>query len=228
MALNDLELSLMAFPQSWNATTQQLSVNLLMLPVGSPLTPLGTGPQFGGTTVYLKVSFIAGLAALPSTTSLIALSLPYVATPPVGAVSLLESLPGRLAPGTTISTAAPNALASTVRILKSLPTSYTQAFPFERPASTDIIFGDWLRSGRSVSGAVVSDAATSAARDHDLGRTHRLRLASAAARHGGWPHLSSNVECSCCNSSKWWLALLLIGHLRRNTPVGGRLQRQSR
>ena len=60
MALSDLELSLMAFPQNWNAATQQLSVNLLMLPVGSPLAPLGTGPQFAGTTAYLKANFIAG------------------------------------------------------------------------------------------------------------------------------------------------------------------------
>jgi hypothetical protein len=142
MALNDLELSLMAFPQNWNAATQQLSVNLLMLPVGSPLTPLGTGPQFGGTTVYLKANFIAGLAALPSTASAIALTLPYVATPPVGAVSLLQSLPGRLAPGTMISSAAPNTLASTVRIRKSLPDSYINAFPFERPGSSDVLIGD--------------------------------------------------------------------------------------
>jgi hypothetical protein len=44
MALNDLELTLMAFPQSWNAAKQQVTVNLMMLPVGNPLAPLGTGP----------------------------------------------------------------------------------------------------------------------------------------------------------------------------------------
>jgi hypothetical protein len=142
MALNDLELTLMAFPQSWNAAKQQVTVNLMMLPVGNPLAPLGTGPQFAGTTVFLDAAFIAGLANLPSTTSTVALSLPYVGTPPPGAVSLFNGLLAKLPPGTTVHTAPPSAPAASVRIKKSLPPSYTAAFPFERPRSGDIIAGD--------------------------------------------------------------------------------------
>jgi hypothetical protein len=142
MALSDLELSLMTFPQSWNATRQQLVVNLMLLPVGNPMSPLGTGPKFAGTTVNLDAAFIAGLASLPSTTSPVALTLPYVATPPVGAVSLFNGLLAKLPPGTTVNTRTPSAPAASVRIRKSLPPSYTAAFPFERPRSTDVVTGD--------------------------------------------------------------------------------------
>ena len=142
MALSDLELSLMAFPQSWNATKKQLAVNLMLLPVGNPLSPLGTGPKFAGTTVNLNAAFIAGLASLPSTTSPIALTLPYVAIPPVGAVSLFNALLAKLPPGTTVNTTTPTLPAASVRIKKSLPPSYTAAFPFQRPRSTDVITGD--------------------------------------------------------------------------------------
>jgi hypothetical protein len=73
MALSNLELSLMAFPQSWNAVKQQLNVNLLLLPVGNPLLPLGaslgpplgTGPQFAGTSISLNAMILAGLEACP-------------------------------------------------------------------------------------------------------------------------------------------------------------------
>ena len=68
MALDDLELSLMAFPQYWDSAKEELSVNLLLLPVGDPLQPLGSGPQFAGTTLYLNARFIAGLDSLPLTT----------------------------------------------------------------------------------------------------------------------------------------------------------------
>jgi hypothetical protein len=142
MALSDLELSLMAFPQSWNAVKQQLTVNLLLLPVGDPLTPLGTGPQFAGTTVFLNVGFVAGLANLPSTSSPLVLDQAFVAIPPVGAVSLFKGLVAKLPAGTTVNTTTPNPPAASVRIKKSLPPSYTAAFPFERPRSADIIAGD--------------------------------------------------------------------------------------
>ena len=36
MALDDLELSLMAFPQRWDSAAKSLSLNILILPVGDP------------------------------------------------------------------------------------------------------------------------------------------------------------------------------------------------
>lgn len=142
MALKDLELSLMAFPQTWDAARQQLTVNLMLLPVGDPLATLGTGPQFAGTTVALNAAFVAGLGALPSTASPLALSRPVSAVPPVGAVSLFKNLVAKLPPGTTVNTTTPAAPAASVRIRKSLPASYTTAFAFERPRNSDFVDGD--------------------------------------------------------------------------------------
>ena len=42
--LDDLELSLMAFPQTWTAATHTLAVNLLVLPVGDPTGAVGSVP----------------------------------------------------------------------------------------------------------------------------------------------------------------------------------------
>ncbi len=66
MSLSQLELSLMAFPQSWNPATNTLTVNVLLMPVGDPTAPLGTGPKFAGTSVHLSANIVASLAALPT------------------------------------------------------------------------------------------------------------------------------------------------------------------
>ena len=63
--LDDLELSLMAFPQSWTAATHTLAVNLLVLPVGDPLGAVGSVPKFAGTTLKLTLRLITG-EALPA------------------------------------------------------------------------------------------------------------------------------------------------------------------
>jgi hypothetical protein len=143
MALDDLELSLMAFPQNWDSVKKELNVNLLLLPVGDPTQPLATNPPFAGTTIFVKALFIAGLDSLPLTTSPVAATIPFAATPPPAAVALFQSLNSRLPAGTTVTSgrlaAAPDPGA---RIKKSLPASYTNAFAFERSANPDIIEGD--------------------------------------------------------------------------------------
>jgi hypothetical protein len=78
MALDDLELSLMAFPQQWLPGSQHsgggiLKVNVLVLPVGDPTQPLGTGPKFAGTAVHV-VANLSGPNALPSTSTTPALT----------------------------------------------------------------------------------------------------------------------------------------------------------
>ena len=143
MALNDLELSLMAFPQRWTGSANQLSINILLLPVGDPTAPLGTGPKFAGTAVPLIVNVASGLASLPTSTTLPTQTIPFAATPPPVAPTLYTTLYGQLvAKGITVKsqkvTVAPPA---TARIKKSLPPSYTQAFPFEMPRSTDVSVG---------------------------------------------------------------------------------------
>lgn len=133
--LDDLELSLMAFPQSWTKATGTLAVNLIVLPVGDPTGPVGSVPVFAGTTLKLTAQLLTG-GALPSTTATSALSAPYAAAPPAVALPLLRSMATRLPTGATLTTGkvtAAQAPPATVRVMKALPPSYTQAFPFSRP-----------------------------------------------------------------------------------------------
>ncbi len=132
--LDDLELSLMAFPQSWVAATHKLHVNLLVLPVGNPLDAVGSVAQFAGTTLRLTAELITG-ESLPASTMTPAFTAPFAAVPPIGARALLNSMITRLPAGTTITTGkvtAATAPPASVRVMKSLPPSYTQAFPFSR------------------------------------------------------------------------------------------------
>jgi hypothetical protein len=144
MALDDLELSLMTFPQRWDGPSGTLSLNILLLPVGDPTAPLGTGPQFAGTAVDLVINLASGLDSLPSTATPISLPKPFVATPQSVAPALFTTLFNQLvAKRITVTsgklTVAPPAKA---RIKKSLPDSYKLAFPFEKSRSDDIIDGD--------------------------------------------------------------------------------------
>lgn len=144
MALKDIELSLMAFPQRWDGPSGILSLNILLLPVGDPTAPLGSGPQFAGTTIPLIVNFASGLTTLPSTSSVPTKTLPFTATPQLVAPTLYTQLFNQLvAKGIVVKsgplTVAPAPLA---RIKKSLPDSYINAAPFGRSDNTDIVVGD--------------------------------------------------------------------------------------
>jgi hypothetical protein len=147
MALSQLELSLMAFPQSWDPASSMLDVNVFLLPVGDPTAPLGTGPKFAGTAVHLTANIVAGLAALPTPTTTPSQVTPFFAQPPAVAVSLYAKLHDQLiAKGITVNgtglTNKTEAPPQSVRILKSLPDSYTKAFNFGGPASRDVRVGD--------------------------------------------------------------------------------------
>ncbi len=144
MALNHLELSLMAFPQGWDGPSGLLSLNILLLPVGDPTAPLGGGPKFAGTTVALVINLVSGLDSLPSTLTAPSKTVAYTAQPPPVAPTLFTTLCSQLvAKGITVTSGklskAPPAAA---RILKSLPQSYTLAFPFEKRRSNDLSLGD--------------------------------------------------------------------------------------
>jgi len=88
MALNDLELSLMAFPQRWDGPSGVLTLSFLLLPVGDPTVPLGGGPQFAGTTVDLVINLVSGLDSLPSTATAPSKTVKYTAQPPPVAPTL--------------------------------------------------------------------------------------------------------------------------------------------
>src|SRR5262249_51165829 len=139
MALDDLELSLMAFPQRWDRLSASLSVNVLILPVGDPTAPLGGGPVFAGTAIPLIANLAAGLDFLPSTTTAITSTRTFVATPPAVAPALFQSLYDQLvARGITVtSNKLTKAPAKQPRILKALPDSYKLAFPFDKARTDD-------------------------------------------------------------------------------------------
>jgi hypothetical protein len=143
--LDDLELSLMAFPQSWTKATNTLAVNLLVLPIGNPLGPVGSVPKFAGTTLKLEARLLTG-AALPSTATPPALTTPFVAVPPPGAPALLAGLQARMPAGSTITTGKvtpATAPAASVRVKKALPPSYTSAIPFSRSRDSNLfVVGD--------------------------------------------------------------------------------------
>jgi hypothetical protein len=144
MALNDLLLSLMAFPQQWDGPSGILTLNILLLPVGDPTAPLGGGPKFAGTNVKLKINVASGLDSLPSTTTVPAVSTAFSANPPAVAPNLFSQLLTQLTGKhiTVTSGKATKAPPATARILKTLPESYTTAFPFNGPSSRDLSVGD--------------------------------------------------------------------------------------
>src|SRR5271169_738702 len=96
MALKDIELSLMTFPQRWDGPSATLSLNILLLPVGDPTAPLGTGPQFAGTSIPLVINFSSGLDSLPSTSTVPSKTVSYLAVPQLVAPTLFTTLYNQL------------------------------------------------------------------------------------------------------------------------------------
>ena len=145
MALNDLDLSLMAFPQRWvpagSTGGGTLQLNVLLLPVGDPTQPLGSGPAFAATAVPVVVS-LSQPGALPSPGTGVTLTSPLVLTPPPVSSDLFGQLAQQFASAGITLTSGKLGTVSDARIKKSLPDSYTSAIPFERPASSDVQVGD--------------------------------------------------------------------------------------
>jgi hypothetical protein len=143
MALNDLQLSLMAFPQRWVPASGggALQLNVLLLPVGDPTQPLGSGPAFAGTAVPVVVN-LSSPGALPSPGAGVTLTSQLVLTPPPVAPVLFGQLAQQFATAGITVTSGKLATVSGARIKKSLPASYTNAIPFEGPASDDVQVGD--------------------------------------------------------------------------------------
>ena len=145
MALNDLRLSLMTFPQrvTPSSAVSVLNLRLLLLPGGDPTAAIDAGwPAFAGTTLQLNLCVIDSLVSLPTNGSAIALQVPFTAAPPANAAALFKLLKKNLTDkGATVNTNPPIS-PDGVRIRKALPPSYTGAFPFSQPRSNDLLVGD--------------------------------------------------------------------------------------
>src|SRR5258706_1242038 len=117
MALNDLELSLMAFPERWSGPTETLALNILLLPVGNPTV------RFAGRPVPLKINLVSGLDALPSTATVPTRTIPFTAQPAPVAPAIFTRLHDELVAKGIVVTSAKLATAPSAgaRILKSLP-----------------------------------------------------------------------------------------------------------
>jgi hypothetical protein len=129
MALLDLALSFMAFPQNWDGSGIEL--NILLLPSSDPtvkLLPGGSGPPFSGTSYKLQVVFIPGLGAPPVDGDPTSMIFPITTPVPASASTLFNKLKAKLAPVPI----PPTSMAG-VNIHKALPPTYTTAFSFEQP-----------------------------------------------------------------------------------------------
>jgi hypothetical protein len=146
MAVSDIELTLMPFPQRWDGTA--IDLRILVAPRGDLTLPLTAGaPAFSKSALKLNACLIPGLTALPApakVTSTVKLAI----APPANADTLFTHIKATVnfdpspAPFTP---PAPN-----TAFLKQLMPSYQNAFPFERPrtrfAVTDDSFSCALRS----------------------------------------------------------------------------------
>jgi hypothetical protein len=131
MALSDLALSLMAFPQDWDGTG--LDLNVLLVPAADPTANLSlSGPPFSGTTYTLQAIFIPGLGSPPADGDPASKVFPFSTPAPASAGTLFNALKAKLAPTANAPTSTPG-----VSIRKALPPSYTSSFAFEQPRDPD-------------------------------------------------------------------------------------------
>jgi hypothetical protein len=168
MALTDLRLSILAFPQRWDGA--KIHARVLLLPTGDPLKTANGLPKFAGTTWKLRALVLPGLDAFwaaGAANSASAIHAPATLAPPANAVSLFDALRDSFpivptpVPATPAYAAAQSARLSRLagtRIKKELPESYTSAFPFDRPDTDDALLGNEFGCAvRSVDGGKESD-----------------------------------------------------------------------
>jgi hypothetical protein len=138
MALDDLRLSLLTFPQRWDGKGA-LTVNLVVIPVGDPFAPLTpTGPRFAGTELSLRAVVILSLESLPQT-GLSALHFPAPTPLPANQLELFGTFLGAYA---IDPQAIRRPLGPDVRVRKSLPPSYLAAVGKDASQNLNTTVGD--------------------------------------------------------------------------------------
>ena len=143
MDIQKLTLALLTFPQEW--TGNAIEARVLLIPSGDPFTGHSGLPAFAGTTWRARSVAVPGPDNLflpdPSTAANTVIT-QHVLTPPPNAVPLFQALPGTATVVGNPPKAARELKVQSLRIKKSLPESYTSAFPFERPRTPDAVLGD--------------------------------------------------------------------------------------
>src|ERR1700676_1827875 len=124
-------LTLLPFLQSYDGAT--LAVRLLLLPVGSPLTPLNpgnpAGASFATAQLGLSVVLTAGLAAMPPAGTQTVTGVPSPA--PAQARALFTALAGQTAIDPSPAPAQPRRAGTAIK--KHLPESYRRASGVTQP-----------------------------------------------------------------------------------------------
>ena len=145
MAIADIRLTLMPFPQRWDGS--EIDLRILVAPRGDPTDPLVAGaPPFAKAKLTLNALLIPSLAALPSPADVTA-SVKLPIAPPPNAEALFKQIKARV----NFDPAPPPVTppGPTTAFLKQLMPSYQAAFPFERPrtvfARTDDSFACALK-----------------------------------------------------------------------------------
>jgi hypothetical protein len=147
VSLADVRLSLLAFPQRFEAGS--LTGRVLLLPAVDPTVPSPDLPAFAGTSWGLRTTVLAGVDALfgpggAATSQVVA----FNAAAPAAAGALFDAFKAELKPVAPDAPAVRAARLGGATIRKALPTSYTEAFPFERPGPGTTVgneFGCGLR-----------------------------------------------------------------------------------
>lgn len=152
MALGDVRLSILAFPQRW--TGAAIEARVLLLPTGDPtIAPVpNVGlPAFAGTSWPLRAMVLPALDSLlgsdPGSTPG-AVPFAFTATAPANAQALFSAIGAKFPIVPPKTNAERRARLANIGIRKQLPKSYTDAFAFERASpgtTTDNSFGCSLR-----------------------------------------------------------------------------------
>src|SRR5271165_2951145 len=145
MAITDIRLTIMPFPQRWDGTG--IDLQILVAPRGDPTQPLIAGaPAFATAKLTLNAQLIPNLAALPSPANATS-SIKLPVAPPPGVAALFNQIKAGVPFDPAPSPVTPPA--PQTAFLKQLMPSYQAAFPFERPrtrfAVTDDSFACALR-----------------------------------------------------------------------------------
>ncbi|MGW0885455.1 hypothetical protein [Streptomyces sp. NPDC002671] len=136
MAINSAPLNLLVFPQRWLPQSQppSLSLTVLVLPQGDPLTPLDvTVTPFADADLVLDAMVVPTLAALPTLPA--AQRIPLTGAQPVHRRALFEALAAtfEIRPATAPTEQAPAA------VRKFLPHSYRAATRYIEPRSPYLV-----------------------------------------------------------------------------------------
>ncbi len=209
MASPDWKLSILSFPQRWDAAAGRLELRVLVLPRGNPLEPLITTipsepeqPAFVETELTFELRFIAGLDALPDPAA-VDITQTKAGLTPTGLRDLYEALTDLfpIAPPGTLPDAQPRR--ADTRILKYLPSSYRTAFPFSGPRTPRAVIDDSFRCALRAPppdvplrppspgmrwGQVIAGVLAQPRLAERLGLVYRMsfEIEASALKRGGW------------------------------------------